>query len=216
MADLVRLRLSALFSTFRYTQRATDPSTVGGPYSLEILTSGASLEPSLLRAHGQAKTRHGTLFPLTLQLRVGVFLTMIVVLIGVGVGCALGASAVSKTTGTGISSGPAMGKALYRTYCGQCHALTAADAAGFGSDNGLGQNGGPTFNNLEVPYNLAIVAVTEQAGPRGQEIGRRGHKIALEHMTWQQLSDTANFLAAATATNLHSARVSDGYTSSGR
>ena len=148
-----------------------------------------------------------TLFPLRLQLRVGVFLPMIVVLTGVGVGCALGASAVPKTTGIGISSRLAMGKALYRTYCGQCHALTAADAAGFGSDNGLGQNGGASFTNLEVPYNLAIVAVTA-FGPRGH--GVRGHEIAVEHMTWQQLSDTANFLAAATATNPHSARISDG------
>jgi mono/diheme cytochrome c family protein len=147
------------------------------------------------------------LFPLRLQLRVGVFLPMIVVLTGVGVGCALGASAAQKTAGTGTASRLAVGKALYRTYCGQCHALTAADTAGFGSDNGLGQNGGPSFNNLEVPYTLAIVALTEQFSPRG-------HEIAIEHMTWQQLSDTANFLATATATNPHSARVSNATTRS--
>ena len=134
---------------------------------------------------------------------------MIVVLAGVGVGCAVGASAAPKATGTGMSGRLATGKALYRTYCGQCHALTAADAAGFGSDGGLGQDGGPSFTDLVVPYNLAIVAVTE-AGRRGEEIGRRGHAIAIRHMTWLELSETANFLAAATATNPRSARLSDG------
>jgi mono/diheme cytochrome c family protein len=152
---------------------------------------------------------------LTSQLRLGVSLLMIAALTGVAAVCALGASASRATTEAGLSSRVALGKALYRTYCGQCHALTAADVAGFGSDNGLGPNGGPGFNNLEVPYTLAIVAVTELGGARGQEIGRRGHRIALDHMTWQELSETANFLAAATATNPHSARLSAGLPRSG-
>ena len=144
-----------------------------------------------------------TLFLLTLRLRVGVFLPMVAVLAGVGVGCALGGSAAPKTTGTALSDRLAIGKALYRTYCGQCHALAAVDAAGFGSDNGLGEYGGPSFNDLRVPYNLAIVAVTEMFSPRG-------HAIAVKHMTWQQLSETASFLATATATAPYSARISNG------
>ena len=48
-----------------------------------------------------------------------------------------------------------IGKKVYRKYCGQCHALNEALAAGFGSDKGLGTDGGPSFNNLKVPYNLS-------------------------------------------------------------
>jgi len=118
-----------------------------------------------------------------------------------GVAAVLGASgSPTKMTDTVISGGLAMGKALYRTYCGQCHALTPADAAGLGSGNGLGQNGGQSFTNLRVPTTLAIGAVTALRGPRA-------HRIALKQMTWQQLHDIANFLAAATETNTHIARL---------
>ncbi len=139
-----------------------------------------------------------------------VLLTSIAVLTGVWVGCALGASAAQKTAASGTASRLAMGKAIYRTYCGQCHALTAADTAGFDGDAVLAREDGPSFNNLQVPYNLAIVAVTEQGGRRAGESGRRGHELAIEQMTWQQLSDAATFLAAATATNPLNARLSAG------
>ena len=77
---------------------------------------------------------------------------------------------------------PELGKQLYRKYCGQCHALQAALAAGFGSDKGLGQDGGPSFNNLKVPFNLSIVAVTEQFG---------GHELVVKRMTWTQLNQVS-------------------------
>ena len=94
-----------------------------------------------------------------------------------------------------------IGKQLYRQFCGQCHALAQALSAGFGSDNGLGQYGGPSFNNLRVPYDLSIVAVTEAFA---------GHEQVVTRMTWEQLDEVAAFLAAATRNNPYLARVSDG------
>jgi mono/diheme cytochrome c family protein len=95
----------------------------------------------------------------------------------------------------------AQGKQLYRKYCGQCHALSQALAAGFGSDKGLGTDGGPSFNNLRVPYNLSIVAVTEQFG---------GHELVVRRMTWQQIYDVSAFVQQATKQHPYVARVSDG------
>jgi mono/diheme cytochrome c family protein len=93
------------------------------------------------------------------------------------------------------------GKKVYRKYCGQCHALNEALAAGFGSDKGLGQDGGPSFNNLRVPYNLSIIAVTEIFG---------GHELVVKKMTWEQLNQVASFVAAATKNHPYLARQSDG------
>ena len=62
-------------------------------------------------------------------------------------------------------------------------------------------NGGPSFNNLKVPYNLSIVAVTEQFG---------GHELVVKRMTWSQLGQVASFVATATKNNPYTARVSDG------
>jgi mono/diheme cytochrome c family protein len=106
-----------------------------------------------------------------------------------------------KATATPAASSASVGKTLYRQFCGQCHALAQALAAGFGSDNGLGQYGGPSFNDLRVPYDLSIVAVTEQFG---------GHELVVERMTWQQLDEVAAFIATATKGNPYLARVSDG------
>ncbi len=126
------------------------------------------------------------------------------VLAAVAVGCALaarGSTSTGSAAGTGSLSQLEIGKQLYRKYCGQCHALSAALAAGFGSDKGLGTDGGPSFNNLKVPYNLSIVAVTEQFG---------GHELVVKRMTWQQLDQVSAFVAVATRTNPYLARISDG------
>ena len=141
---------------------------------------------------------------LSLRLRIAVIVPIAAVLTAVAVGCAIAAggssSSPSKSTGGGLSS-LELGKQLYRKYCGQCHALTQALAAGFGSDKGLGTDGGPSFNNLKVPYNLCIVAVTEQFG---------GHELVVKRMTWDQLNQVSAFVAKATASNPYLARVSDG------
>ena len=123
------------------------------------------------------------------------------VLTAVAVGCALAAGGSSGAAGTGSPTTLEVGKQLYRQYCGQCHALIQALSAGFGSGTGLGQDGGPSFNNLYVPYNLSIVAVTEQFG---------GHELVVKRMTWNQLNQTAAFVALATRGNPYLARISDG------
>jgi len=141
---------------------------------------------------------------LTVRLRLAVIVPMIVVLTAVAIGCALASSGATGKGGKGAAATPTkleQGKQLYRKFCGQCHALQQALAAGFGSDKGLGQDGGPSFNNLKVPYNLNIVAVTEQFG---------GHELVVKRMTWDQLNQTAAFVALATRDNPYLARISDG------
>ena len=54
---------------------------------------------------------------------------------------------------------------------------------------------------LRVPYNLSIDAVTEQFG---------GHELVVKKMTWEQLNQTADFVATATRGNPYLARISDG------
>ena len=84
---------------------------------------------------------------------------------------------------------------------GQCHALSQALSAGFGSDSGLGQDGGPSFNDLRVPYTLSYVAVTEQFG---------GHELVVTRMTYPELNLVCAFVQAATKGNPYLARISDG------
>ena len=138
---------------------------------------------------------------MTLRLRLAVLVPIAVIVTAVAVGCALASAGSSRAAAASAPSQIAVGKQLYRKFCGQCHALTAALAAGFGSDKGLGTDGGPSFNNLKVPYNLCIVAVTEQFG---------GHELVVKQMTWDQLGQVSKFVAAATAGNPYTARVSDG------
>jgi mono/diheme cytochrome c family protein len=139
---------------------------------------------------------------LPLRLRLTVLLSVAAVLASVPVAYSLAASkTATATNGASGASELAIGKSLYRKYCGQCHALSAALAAGFGSDKGLGTDGGPSFNDLKVPYNLSIVAVTEQFG---------GHELVVKRMTWDQLGQVSSFLAVATKTNPYLARISDG------
>jgi len=81
------------------------------------------------------------------------------------------------------------GKRLYRQYCGQCHALTAALAAGFGTANGLGEDGGPSFDTLRVPFNLSVVAVTTPFA---------GHEVVESKMTWTEVQQVARYIATVT------------------
>ena len=136
-----------------------------------------------------------------MRLRLAVLVPIAVVLTAIAVGCALGSGGGPAKAAAATPSKLELGKQLYRKFCGQCHALTQALAAGFGSDKGLGQDGGPSFNNLRVPYNLSIVAVTEQFG---------GHELVVKRMTWDQLNQTAAFVAVATRSNPYLARISDG------
>ncbi len=83
----------------------------------------------------------------------------------------------------------ATGRQLYRTFCGDCHALAAARAAGFGTTKGLGPNGGPSLDELRVPYALTITAVEQPTG---------GHEVVKRKMTWKQVRTVAAWLAAVT------------------
>src|SRR5690349_14486710 len=74
----------------------------------------------------------------------------------------------------------AAGRNLYRKYCGQCHALKAALAVGFGQQK-LKTDPGPSFNQLRVPFKLSISAVG------GSTIG--GHATMQRKMRWQELYD---------------------------
>jgi mono/diheme cytochrome c family protein len=93
------------------------------------------------------------------------------------------------------------GKLLYRQFCGQCHALAVALSAGFGSNNGLGKNGGPSFNDLRVPYPLSITAVTEPTG---------GHEAVSTRIRYKQLMEVAAYIAKVTIRNPILATATDG------
>jgi hypothetical protein len=82
-----------------------------------------------------------------------------------------------------------VGKRLYRKYCGQCHALRVALAAGFGSNEGLGTDGGPSFDLLRVPFNLSVLAVTQPF---------IGHERLVHKMTWTQVKEVSRFVETVT------------------
>jgi mono/diheme cytochrome c family protein len=90
---------------------------------------------------------------------------------------------------TGASAKPEDGKKLYRKYCGQCHALREARAVGFGSDKGLGNHGGPGFDNLRVPFNLSVLLVTQRSN---------GHEHLPRKLTWTQVRKVAAWVAKVT------------------
>jgi mono/diheme cytochrome c family protein len=83
------------------------------------------------------------------------------------------------------------GRQLYRKFCGQCHALSAANAAGFGSNKkgGYGSLGGPSFNELRVPYDFSVTAVVEPTG---------GHEVVKKKITAKQLHAVAAYIARVT------------------
>jgi len=93
------------------------------------------------------------------------------------------------------------GKALFRKYCGQCHALLAALAVGSGGDKSLGIDGGPSFNDLRVPFTLSVVAVNETFA---------GHELVQKKITPSEIDAVAKFIATATKSHPYLARASDG------
>jgi mono/diheme cytochrome c family protein len=93
-------------------------------------------------------------------------------------------------------------RALYRQFCGKCHALAQALAAGFGSSkNGFGTLGGPSFNELRVPYKYSITAVTIPTG---------GHEVVRRKITAKQLARVATYIATVTKNNPIPALPTDG------
>jgi mono/diheme cytochrome c family protein len=83
------------------------------------------------------------------------------------------------------------GRKLYRKYCGQCHALKAAKAVGFGQDK-LKTDPGPSLNNLRVPWNLCVSAIVLAIG---------GHETIQDKMSWKEIADVSTFVAKVTRGN---------------
>jgi len=96
-----------------------------------------------------------------------------------------------------------IGKKSYRQFCGQCHALKEARAVGFGSakTKGVGEDGGPSFNQLKVSYQMCLASVTMLFG---------GHEKVVRKMTWEQIKDVSKFVQWATRDHPIVAKFSDG------
>ena len=108
---------------------------------------------------------------------------------------AVAVSTVASFPGVGSSAAKTddlvVGRQLYRKFCGQCHALSAANAAGFGSNSkgGFGSLGGPSFNELRVPYGFSVDAVVQPTG---------GHEVVKKKITAKQLHAVAAYIARVT------------------
>ena len=97
----------------------------------------------------------------------------------------------------------AEGKRIYRQFCGQCHALKEARAVGFGSakQKGVGEDGGPSFNQLKISYAMTMASVTMLFG---------GHEKVIRKMTWPQLRHAARWIQIVTRDHPIVAKFSDG------
>ncbi len=110
--------------------------------------------------------------------------------------------ATASPRASATTSELATARALYRQFCGKCHALAPALAAGFGSSkNGFGELGGPSFNELRVPYHYSITAVTIPTG---------GHEVVRRKITPKQLIRVATYIATVTKHNPIPALPTDG------
>jgi len=127
-------------------------------------------------------------------------LAVAVALAAASAAAGLEAHGASGPTGVGAAK-LENGKRLYRKYCGQCHALKAARAVGFGSNNGLGKDGGPSFNSLKVPFELSVLAVRQPF---------IGHEELYHRMKWAQIKEVSDFVATATRRNPILAQPVDG------
>ena len=96
----------------------------------------------------------------------------------------------------------ATGRDLYRKFCGQCHVFKAARSVGFGSNkSGLGKLGGPSFDELRVPYTISVRHVSQPTG---------GHEIVRKRITAKQLHVVAAYIATKTRRNPIPALPTDG------
>lgn len=128
---------------------------------------------------------------------------MLSTLLAVSVAASALAFATSPgATTTRATTAPATGRQLYRKFCGQCHSFAAARSVGFGSNkNGLGKLGGPSFNELRIPYAVSVRHVTQPTG---------GHEALRTRITAKQLHTVAAFIAKETAGNPIPALPTDG------
>jgi mono/diheme cytochrome c family protein len=149
-----------------------------------------------LRAHRGLQQPHRLS---TWHVRVLLLITGSTLLTVAAAAAALGA----KGTHPAPASAKLEGQKLYRKYCGQCHALKAARAVGFGTGKkkGFGEDGGPSFDTLRVPYNLSVQAVM---------VPWAGHEIISHKMTWSQVKEVADYVATVTRAHKRLAQPIDG------
>lgn len=83
------------------------------------------------------------------------------------------------------------GRKLYRKYCGQCHALRAAKAVGFGQEK-LKTDPGPSLNSLRVSWNLCVSAIV---------LAISGHETIQDKMSWKEIADVSTFVERVTRGN---------------
>jgi mono/diheme cytochrome c family protein len=131
-----------------------------------------------------------TVRPLTHRLRLVVVLALVVAF---AVPVAAAVSARKPATPETLENG----RKLYRKYCGQCHALKAANAVGFGQDK-LKTDPGPSLNNLRVTWNLCVQAIVLAIG---------GHETIQDKMTWAEISDVSSFVEKVTRGNKIPAKI---------
>jgi hypothetical protein len=89
------------------------------------------------------------------------------------------------------------GRTLYRKYCGQCHALKAANAVGFGQAK-LQTDPGPSLNYLRVPWNLCVDAIV---------LAITGHETIQNKMTWTEIDQVSSFVDKVTRSNKIRAKI---------
>jgi hypothetical protein len=127
--------------------------------------------------------------------------TLLVLSIALAAACAGYALAAHGAGNPPAATQQETGKRLYRKYCGQCHALREARAVGFGSNDGLGKDGGPSFNLLRVPFSLSMSLMTQASN---------GHERVIHKLKWVELRDVARFIDTATKHNPVLALPTDG------
>ena len=115
--------------------------------------------------------------------------TLLALSIALAAACAGYALAAHSAGEPSAAAKQVTGKRLYRKYCGQCHALREARAAGFGSNGGLGKEGGPSFNLLRVPFSLSMSLMSQASD---------GHERVIHKLKWAELRDVARFIDTAT------------------
>jgi mono/diheme cytochrome c family protein len=128
---------------------------------------------------------------------------LVAALLGLAALAATATLATAARSGGAATEKPNAGRVLYRKFCGQCHSLTAARAVGFGSNKsgGLGKLGGPSFNEMKVPYAISVRHVTQPTG---------GHEGVTKKITSTQLHVVARYLANVTRNHPIPALPTDG------
>lgn len=131
---------------------------------------------------------------MAIRMRSALLLPMVLALLVLGLMAVPVVSAhVAATPKKAASQNPIQkynaGLVLYRKYCGKCHALAAALSAGFGGKFN-DTEGGPSFNNLKIPYDVSLEAIENIIA---------GHDVLNNKMTQTQIDQVCYFTQAATA-----------------